>query len=63
MKKIVIAGLGIMGKNHYNTLKNIDNVKIVGLCDIVKDTEYKEPFFTDVDKMLDETKPDRKSVV
>jgi len=58
LKKIAIAGLGIMGKNHYNTLKNIDNVKIVGLCDIVKDREYEEPFFTDIDKMLDETEPD-----
>ena len=47
-----------MGKNHYNTLKNINNVKIVGLCDIVKNYEYEEPFFTDIDKMLDETKPD-----
>lgn len=58
MKNIVIAGLGVMGKNHYNTLKNMDNVKIVGLCDITDKDDFEEPFFTDLDTMLDETSPD-----
>ncbi|MCF6310215.1 MAG: Gfo/Idh/MocA family oxidoreductase [Sulfurimonas sp.] len=58
MKNIVIAGLGVMGKNHYNTLKNMDNVKIVGLCDITDKGNFEEPFFTDLDTMLDETSPD-----
>lgn len=58
MKNIAIVGLGAMGRNHYNILKNMSNVNIVGLCDVVKTQDYNEPFFTDLDKMLDETKPD-----
>lgn len=58
MKKIAILGLGVMGKNHYNTLKRSRNAKIVGLCDVVKNVEFEEPFFSDLDEMLDDTKPD-----
>ena len=58
MKNIAIVGLGIMGKNHYRILKNINGVKIVGLCDVVQNDDYEEPFFTELDRMLDETKPD-----
>ena len=58
MKNIAIVGLGAMGRNHYNTLKNISGVNIVGLCDVVKTQDYDEPFFTDLDTMLDETKPE-----
>ena len=60
---IAIAGLGVMGRNHYNTLKSMDNVNIVGLCDIAKNAEYEEPFFTDVDDMLDSVKPDALIIV
>lgn len=52
-----------MGKNHYNTLKNIGGIKIVGLCDVVKNGEFKEPFFTDLETMLDEVKPDAVIIV
>jgi len=61
--KIAIAGLGVMGRNHYNTLKKLDNVEIVGLCDIAKNADYEEPFFTDVDDMLDTTSPDAVIIV
>jgi len=62
-KKIAIVGLGIMGKNHYRTLKTMPNVEIVGLCDVVDNYDYKEPFYTDLDLMLDETKPDALMIV
>lgn len=52
-----------MGKNHYNTLKNIGGIKIVGLCDVVKNGEFEEPFFTDLETMLDEVKPDAVIIV
>lgn len=58
MKKIAILGLGVMGRNHYNTLKNISGAQIVGLCDVVKNAEYDEPFFYDLDTMIDSVSPD-----
>ena len=63
MHKIAIIGLGAMGKNHYNTLKNIKHVEIVGLCDIVNNNDFQEPFFTSLESMLDEIKPDAVIIV
>lgn len=63
MKKIAIVGLGIMGRNHYNTLKRFPNVEIVGLCDIVKNADFEEPFFTDLEEMLETTRPDALMIV
>jgi len=58
MQNIAIVGLGAMGRNHYRTLKNIENANIVGLCDVTKNDEYQERFFTDLEQMLVEAKPD-----
>lgn len=63
MKRVAILGLGAMGRNHYNTLKNIKNVEIVALCDVVKNGEFKEPFFYDLETMLDEVKPEAVIIV
>ena len=63
MIKIAIVGLGLMGKNHYRILKTIQDVDIVGLCDVVQNDTFDEPFFTDVDTMLDEVKPEAVIIV
>ncbi|MBU1658768.1 Gfo/Idh/MocA family oxidoreductase [bacterium] len=63
MHKIAIVGLGAMGKNHYRILKNIKNVKIVALCDVVKNGDFEEPFYTGLDLMLDEAKPEAVIIV
>lgn len=52
-----------MGRNHYNTLKNIKNAQIVALCDVVKNGEFEEPFFYDLESMLDDVKPDAVIIV
>jgi len=58
MIDIALIGLGSMGRNHYRILKALANeVRIVGLCDVVKNGDFDEPFFTDVDEMLDTVKP------
>ncbi|WP_373004975.1 Gfo/Idh/MocA family protein [Sulfurimonas sp.] len=63
MQNIAIVGLGVMGKNHYKTLKNVEGAKIVGLCDVHHSDDYSEPFFTDFETMLIETKPDAVIIV
>ena len=63
MHKIAIVGLGAMGKNHYNILKNMQNAEIVGLCDVLKNGDFTEPFYTELGVMLDETKPDAVIIV
>jgi len=59
MMKIALVGLGVMGKNHYRILRELqDRTTIVGLCDAVTLEGYSEPCFTDLETMLDNTKPD-----
>jgi UDP-N-acetylglucosamine 3-dehydrogenase len=58
MKKIAIVGLGSMGKNHYRIFSMLEGVEVCALCDVVQNEPYKEPFYNDVEKMLDEVKPD-----
>lgn len=52
-----------MGRNHYNTLKKIEGAEIVGLCDVVKNGEFAEPFYFDLETMLNEAKPDAVIIV
>jgi len=35
--KIGLVGLGNMGSGHLNTLKELNNVEVVGVCDIIKE--------------------------
>ena len=59
MMKIAIVGLGAMGKNHYRILKELqEQATVVGLCDAVPLEGYREPCFTELTTMLDNTKPD-----
>ena len=64
MTRIALIGLGSMGRNHYRILRTLkDRANIVGLCDVVKNGEFEEPFFTDVGEMLDAVKPDAAIIV
>lgn len=64
MTRIALIGLGSMGKNHYRILKSLGSrVEIVGLCDVVQTDGYEEPFFTDVETMLDTVQPDAAIIV
>ena len=58
MTKVAIIGLGAMGKNPYRILSMLDNVEVCALCDVVQNDPYNEPFFHDVNEMLDTAKPD-----
>ncbi|MDD3325052.1 MAG: Gfo/Idh/MocA family oxidoreductase [Sulfurospirillaceae bacterium] len=55
MVKIALIGLGSMGQNHYRVLKSIREVEVVALCDVNKNREYDEPFYNDVEEMLEKT--------
>ena len=63
MKRIALIGLGSMGKNHYRVLKSLSGVKVVALCDIEKRENYEEPFYSDVDKMLENESIDAAMIV
>ena len=52
MTKIAIIGMGVMGKNHYRVIQNINNVEIVGLCDPVAKDEFSHKLYKDLDEML-----------
>ena len=69
MKKhtVAIMGLGVRGKTHLKAImENGERYEVVGLCDIreeVMDAVSAQfglnvPKFTDVEKMLSETKPE-----
>lgn len=63
MVKLALIGLGSMGQNHYRVIKSLTGLELVALCDIAKTKEYEEPFYTDVDKMLEEVEFDAAIIV
>ena len=65
--RTAIMGLGVRGKTHLKAmLENPDSYEIVGICDIRTDVmedvkkrfDLDVPCYTDVEKMLDETRPE-----
>ena len=64
--RIAIAGFGQRGKTFVELAQNEADIDQVGICDInpdrlncfAKKHNCTAPLFTDVEKMLDETKPD-----
>ncbi|WP_200762587.1 Gfo/Idh/MocA family protein [Nitrosophilus alvini] len=56
--KIAIVGLGVMGKNHYRVLSSIPEARIVGVCDPFVKTDLPTEHFEDIQKMIDDKKPD-----
>lgn len=68
MLKAAVIGVGSIGQNHARVYREMDGVQLVGVADSFPATAAKIgnrlniPFYTDVDKMLDEQKPDMVSV-
>ncbi len=63
MLKIALIGLGSMGKNHLRIYRQLQDVEICAVVDVVKHEEYAEPFFSDVEEMLNTAKPDAAVIV
>ncbi len=63
MLRIALIGLGSMGRNHYRIYRSLPGVKLCALCDVVKNDDFEEPFYTDVEEMLDAVKPDAAVIV
>lgn len=68
MLKAVVIGVGSIGQNHARVYREMDGVELVGVADAFAATAAKIggrlniPYYSDVDKMLDEQKPDLVSV-
>lgn len=63
MVKVALIGLGSMGQNHYRVLKGLTGIELVALCDIKQTREYNEPFYTDLDEMLEKADFDAAVIV
>ncbi len=63
MVKVALIGLGSMGQNHYRVLKGLTGFEITALCDIQQTKDYDEPFFTDLDEMLEKAEFDAAVIV
>ena len=66
--KIALVGCGRISKNHFQAIGEEKKLELVAVCDIDKNKaeaagkEQKVPFFTDLEKMLDEVKMDLISI-
>jgi len=62
--KCAVVGMGLLGTQHANYLSRHENTEIVAVCDIKKEKaesfakEHGVSAYSDVQKMLDEAKPD-----
>ncbi len=63
MVKVALIGLGSMGQNHYRVLKALTGFEITALCDIQQTKDYDEPFYTDLDEMLENAQFDAAIIV
>jgi len=63
MVKVALIGLGSMGQNHYRVLKSLPEFKLTALCDIQQTKDYDEPFYTDLDEMLEKADFDAAVIV
>ncbi|MDR0665579.1 MAG: Gfo/Idh/MocA family oxidoreductase [Helicobacteraceae bacterium] len=56
--KLVLIGLGAMGKNHYRVLSSLAGIELVGLCDNTMDEFDGKKVWRDMDQMLEAIKAD-----
>ncbi|MDR1451545.1 MAG: Gfo/Idh/MocA family oxidoreductase [Helicobacteraceae bacterium] len=56
--RIVLIGLGAMGKGHYRVLTSLADAKIVGLCDNQMDEFDGQKVWRDIDEMLNKIEAD-----
>ncbi len=63
MVKVALIGLGSMGQNHYRVLKSLPEFELTALCDIQQTKDYDEPFYTDLDEMLEKAEFDAVVIV
>lgn len=64
MKKFAIVGCGLIARSHTEAIRNITSAELVAVADVKEEIaeklakEENVKAYTDVEKMLDETKPD-----
>jgi predicted dehydrogenase len=68
MLKAAVIGVGSMGQNHARVYREMDGVQLVGVTDANPTNAAKignrlnVPFYTDIEKLLTEQKPDLVSI-
>lgn len=58
MLRLILIGLGVMGKNHYRVLKTLPNVEVVALCDAMMDEFEGKKVYRTVDEALKKVEAD-----